>query len=232
MEALTRRAMARGGQRLALLALAWCTITGGVFGGCRGLFTPAIPEPPRGQPIIPNYRDPEATLRTMEKAMQAKGDGAAAWLGAFADPSRPEDGPAYLQLFDPADLAFFQGACTCEVPTSSGFRQEELFYHGFLNELPSDTRVAFFDSVVTAPPDPQPTDTEALLYRSYRVEATAQDGSTRIIAVGFANLTFTKNAAGNWLITRWNDHFDPAVGVDPSDQMHVTLGRRRLEYTR
>ena len=232
MEALTRRSIIRGLPRLALLALAWCTLTGGVFSGCRGLFTPAIPEPPTGRPIVPDYRSPEATLRTMALGIQAKGQGASAWLGAFADSTRPEDGPAYHQFFDPADLEFDQGTCGCEAPTDWRTSQEQEFYLEFLSVRPSDEYAAIFDSVETRP-DPTAGDTEAVLHRRYLVLATALDGnSTQVIAVGFADLTFTKVAAGRWLITRWEDHVDPDVGVNPSDPEQLTLGRRRLESTR
>jgi len=232
MEALTGRAIARGLPRLALLALAWCTLTGHVLSGCRGLFTPEASEPPRGRAVVLDYRSPEATLRTMALGMQAKGQGASAWLGAFADSSRPEDGPGYHQFFDSADLQYFQGTCGCEAPTDWRTSQEQEFYLEFLSVRPSDDYAAIFDSVETDP-DPTPSDTEALLHRQYRVLATSLDGNgTQIIAVGFADLTFTKVAADRWLITRWQDRVDPAVGVNPSDPEQLTLGRRRLESTR
>ena len=87
---MIRPVLARGLPRLALLALAWCMLTSGVFSGCRGLFTPAVPEAPSRQPLIPDYRSPELTLKTMASGLQAKGDGASAWLGAMPPaPSTP-----------------------------------------------------------------------------------------------------------------------------------------------
>lgn len=218
--------------RLILLACVWCTLTGGVFSGCRGLFTPAIPEPPTGPSIVLNYRSPEEALRTMRLGIEAKGQGASAWLGAFADSSRAEDGPGYLQFFDANDLAFFQSACGCEAPTTWRISQEQAFYLEFLSVRPSDDYTVQFDEV-EADPDPGASDTEAVLHRYYRVLATTLDGSsTMVIAVGFADLTFTKKSADRWLITRWNDRYDPAIGVNPSDPDQLTLGRRRLESTR
>lgn len=226
MAAVTHRAIVRAWPRLALLALAWATLTGGVFSGCRGLFTPAVPERPVGPPIILNYRDPEATLRTMAQGLQAKDVGAAAWVGAFADSNAPEDGPGFHHIFDPDDVR----VCACTAPTIWRLSQEQLFYLEFLKLSSSADYVAVFDSV-DATPDPPPTDDQAILYRHYRVLASEQDGNTSVIAVGFADLTFRKIGT-DWLITRWVDHVDPDVGSSPLDPEQLTLGRRRLEYAR
>jgi hypothetical protein len=217
--------------RLALLALVWGALTGHVFSGCKGLFSPAVPEPPSGPPIVLDYRSPEATLRTMAAGIQAKGPGASAWFGAFADSTRPDDGTGYHQFFDQADKSAFESSCGCEAPTDWRLSQEQTFFLEFLNVRPSDDYLAVFDSVETNP-DPPAGDTEALLFRRYRVLATSTDGNTTtIIAIGFADLIFTKKAS-SWLITRWVDHVDPDVGVNPTDPEQLTLGRRRLEASR
>jgi hypothetical protein len=219
-------------RRLALLAVSWCMMTGGAFSGCRGLFTPAIPEPPTGNPIVVDYRSPEATLRTMKLGIAAKGQGASAWLGAFPDSLRPEDGPGYHQIFDPADKSLFEAACGCLAPGDWRTSQEQDFYLSFLEVRLSDAYVAVFDSI-DALPDGTPTASTALLHRRYAVYANAPDGNTTlIIAIGYADLTFTKLTGDRWLITRWEDHVDPAVGVNPSDPYQLSLGRRRLESTR
>lgn len=228
MAALTPRWIVRGLPRLALLALTWCTLTGGVFSGCRGLFTPATPEPPKGEPIILNYRTPEATLETMAQGMQAKADGSSAWLGAFADSTRPEDGPGYRQIFDHADVV----ACACEAPTDWRWKQEEEFFLYFLDTVhPSDDFIVTIEPIVELP-DPTPGDTEVLLYRRYRVRAKGLGPDTTDIAIGLADLTFTKKSADRWLITRWVDHVDPDIGEQPIDTELQTLGRRRLESPR
>ena len=231
MAVLTRRTIARAWPRLALLALAWCMLTGHVFSGCKGLFTPALPEPPTGPPLIVDYRSPEATLRTMAAGIQAKGPGASAWFGAFADSTRPDDGTGYHQFFDLADLQAYESDCGCEAPTDWKLSQEQTFFLEFLNVRPSDEYTAVFDSVETNP-DPPAGDIEAVLYRRYTVLATSADGNTTtIIAVGFADLLFTKKQAG-WLITRWQDHVYPEVGARPVDPDQLTFGRRRLESSR
>lgn len=219
-------------RRLALLALAWCVMTGAVFGGCKGLFTPAIPEPPSGRPIVPDYRTPEATLNTMRQAIAAKALGSSAWLGAFRDSTRPEDTPAYHQVFDAVDLDFFEGGCQCAAPSDWRASHEQNFYATFLNVRPGDDYAALFEPW-DENPDDVPGDDTAVLHRRYTVLATAPDGnSTLVIAVGYADLTFTRVSADRWLITRWVDHLDPDVGVNPTDPYQLSLGRQRLESTR
>ena len=228
MATLTPRWIARGFPRLALLALAWCALTGGVFSGCRGLFTPAIPEPPKGAPIVLNYRSPESTLVTMARGMQAKADGAAAWLGAFADSSRPEDGPGYHQFFDLADVV----GCACDAPSDWGRKDEEEFYLYFLDTVhPSDDFVVYFDPYEHES-DPVPTETVVILNRRYRVVALGLDETATVIAIGWGRIQFEKIAADRWLITRWHDHIDPDLVIPPGDLEQLTFGRRRLESPR
>jgi hypothetical protein len=223
-----RRALRRGAGRLALLALCWIVMTGGVFSGCKGLFTPAVPEAPTGPPLIPNYRSPELTLRTMKEALAAKARGSSAWLGAFADSSAPGV-PGYHQFFDPTDLSVFGSSCGCQVPSDWSLTQEQTFYLQFLNVRPSDNYQAVFDSVADNPDPPPTDDTHAVLHRHYQLIATSPDGnSTLIIAIGYADLTLTK-VGDQWLITRWDDHVDPLVTANPIDPYQLTLGRRRLE---
>jgi hypothetical protein len=219
-------------RHLAVLAIGWCMMTGGVFSGCRGLFTPAIPKPPTGPPIVVNYRTPEATLGTMRQGIAAKGQGASAWLGAFPDSLRPEDGPGYHQFFDSADKSFFEGACQCQAPPDWRTSQEQDFYLSLIDVRPGDEyRIDFVPDPTS--PDPDPGDTQVLLHRHYVLLANSPDGnSSLIIAIGFADLTFSKVVGDRWLITKWDDHVDPAVGVNPSDPYQLSLGRRRLESTR
>ena len=232
MDLLSRRAIARTLPRLALLALAWFTLSGHVFSGCKGLFKPAVPEPPSGPPIQLDYSSPEATLKTMQEGIQAKGQGASAWLGGFADSTRPDDPIGYHQIFDSADLQFFVSACHCEAPSDWRWLQEQQFYLEFISVRPSDEYSAKFDSLKGLPDDP-PGDREAVLHRGYLVTANSVAGSdTTIIGIGTADLTFTKVPSGQWLITRWVDHVDPTIGVNPNDPDQLTLGRRRLESTR
>ncbi len=215
--------------RLAVLALAWMAMTGGVFSGGCNLFRPAVPEPPTLPPIIPNYRSPEKTLATMAVALAAKAQGSQVWLGAFGD-SAAAGVPGFHQFFDPADVAVYQGSCQCTAPSDWNLGQEQSFYLALLNVRPSDSYAARFDSVAAQPDPPPNDDTHVLLHRYYHVIATSPDGnSSLVIAIGYADLYFTKDSGERWLITRWDDHVDPAVTANPVDPYQLSLGRRRLE---
>jgi hypothetical protein len=200
-------------------------MTGGVFSGCNGLFTPAIPEPPSGRPIVPHYETVEATLNTMKLAIAAKGQqGNSAWLGAF-------DEQGYHQDFDDRDVSVFEGACQCKAPKDWGFAQEQNFYLSFIAVRPSDEYVAMFDSVENDPDTPPAPGAPQVIHRHYQVLANAPDGnSTLIIAIGKVDLTFTESS-GRWLVTRWADRVDSTVTEHPVDPWQLTFGRRRLEST-
>lgn len=220
---MTRRPIARGIPRLALLALAWCTLTGGVFSGCNGLFTPATAERPSTPPIIPNYRRPDLTLQTMIEAIQAKDQGADAWVGAFADSSSPADGPGFHLIFDPNDVL----VCDCPEPTVWRATDERQFYLEFVRLRPSAVYSATF--VLNQDfPDPATFEAQVVFTRDYTVFATEEDGNSSIIAVGRADLTFTQVSTDRWLLTRWVDHVSE-FGANPLDPDLLSLGRRRLE---
>lgn len=222
---MTRRRTRRTLPRVALLVLTWCTLTGGVFSGCNGLFTPVTPEPPTSPPIIPDYGDAEATLATMVAAIQAKAQGADAWVGAFADSIAEGAGPGFHIRFDADDVL----VCDCPVPTTWRRADERQFYLEFMQLSPSATYGAIF-LPVNDQPDPTPTsDTEVLFHRDYEVIANEESGIQSTIAIGRADLTFTKVSGDRWLLTRWVDHVNEIVGPNPTDPEQKTLGRRRLE---
>jgi hypothetical protein len=223
MDLLSRRALTRTLPRLTLLLLAWFTVSGHALSGCKGLFKPAVPDPPTGPPVQLNYSSPEASLQTMSEGMAAKGQGASAWLGAFADSVSPTDDFGYHQIFDPNDLAsFVQSGGTA--PIDWGWSKEQAFFLEFIGLRPSDNYVAVFDSL-DFPQDPPRGADEALLYRSYKVVAKpVEGGDTLIIAIGIADLTFKRTGTNQWLIARWVDHVDVGAGTE-----QITLGRRRLD---
>jgi hypothetical protein len=225
----TRRPLTRRLQGVALLVLCWAAMTGGVFSGCKGMFTPAIPEPPDPNHInvIPNYSSPDQTLNTMTRALAAKTYGSTAWSGAFGD-SSAVGVPGYHQFFDLRDLTLFQSSCGCTAPSDWGLLQEGQFYTQFLSVRPADNYQAEFTAVDQFPDEPPGTDATHI-YRHYKVEAVSPESTTvQIIAIGYADLYFHRKD-DKWVITRWDDHIDPAA--DPLDPYQLTLGRRRLEAT-
>ena len=75
-----------------------------------------------------SYADPEATPRSIERAIATRQQGVSRYLAAFAD-STDSGTPAYHQAFDPADVTFFQSACQCQAPADWGRAQEQVFRH-------------------------------------------------------------------------------------------------------
>lgn len=211
-----------------ILLLALCV----ALAGCRGLFTPAVPEPPTTVPFVPNYSSPTATMNTMENALHAKAFGRTAWLDAFAPDSTGPGTPAYHHFFDPADVSAFVGSCGgCEAPTTWDQSRETAFFQYFLGVRPSDN-YSLTLTAVPERPDPEPGEDEVTLYREYLVIATSPDEtSTLIIARGAADITFTR-ISGSWVITRWSDHLDPDVGPFPVNPYELSMGRLRLEASR
>lgn len=219
-------------RRIAVLALCWFTLTSGVFSGCNGLFTPAVPEPPTGNPIVANYRSPEAALQTMALGIAAKAEGRAAYLGAFADSTSPSDSAGYHQVFDPTVVDFWKQTSGRTPPSDWDFSLEQSFFLKFVATIyPGHEFIAIFELGDRPDPDPVPTEPNRVeLYRRYTVFAVSPaDNSTSIIAIGLANLTFRRFPGERWLITRWEDRLDPAVGAIPAEQDQLTLGRRRLD---
>lgn len=216
--------------RLAFLAMVWGVLSGGVFSGCRGLFTPAIPEAPTGPPIVLDYSEPVDVLRTMTAGLEAKAQGSSAWLGGFADAARG-DSVDYHQVFDAVDLSAFEASCGCAAPTDWQVSQEREFYGSLVDVRPSDEYAMAFDSLQTDP-DPAPADHKVTYFRKYTLIARDPDsGSSLIIGIGFARLTFTEVEVNRWAISRWEDQVDPDVGGNPGDE-RLTLGRRRMESIR
>ena len=83
-----------------------------------------------------SYANPEATLRSIERAVAARQQGVSHYLAAFADSADPSTA-AYHQFFNPEDVAFFEGACGCQVRTDWGRAQEQVFFVALLNVRPA-----------------------------------------------------------------------------------------------
>lgn len=214
-------------RRTLLVTLCLATLA-----GCRGLFTPAVPEPPDPITFVPNYSSPRATMNTMENALNAKALGRTAWLGAFSPDSTGVGTPAYHHFFDPADVSAFVGSCGgCAAPTTWDQSRETAFFQYFLGVRPSDNYALAFTSI-PGRPDPEGTEESPTYYRKYLVIATSPDeSSTLIIARGAADITFTR-ISGSWVITAWSDHLDPDVGPFPVNPYELSMGRLRLEASR
>ena len=221
--------MRRVAGRLAVLGLSWLALTGGVFSGCRGLFTPSVPEPPSGPPLVVNYNTVTATLNTMAAGIARKSqDGSAAYLGGFADGS-VAGSPTYSQTFDPGVIQRCSQTAGCSVPVWD--YQEEIGFYSYLIGIKPTYSYTLLWQVDVAHPDPPSDGVTAEIHRHYQVITLAPDGITAVqIAIGYADMVFTK-IASKWVITQWADRVDPLIGVYPTNLEQLSLGARRLEST-
>lgn len=195
--------------------------------GC-DFFRPEEPPAVGNEETIPqNYSSPEATLLTIELAVEAKGlkAGSVAYAGAFADSTAPET-PGFHQFFWTADEAAWAQAGNT-VP-AWGHQQEAEFYNIKPRNLISlrDEPYAMEWVPETGNPD-EPGDGFVVMHRRYTVYAMGAEGTpVAIIAKGYADLTITQLASGEWKITRWNDRADPENDLGLEQK---TWGQRRLE---
>jgi hypothetical protein len=213
--------------RLGVLGLSWLALTGGVFSGCRGLFTPSVPEPPSGPPLVVNYNTVLGTLNTMAAGIARKSqDGSSAYLGAFSDGSI-SGSAIYKQTFDPGVIQRCNQTAGCSVSVWD-YGEEVGFYAYLIGLRPTNTYTLNWQ-IDVARPDPPSDGVTAEIHRHYQVVTLAPDGNTTdVVAIGYADMIFTK-IASKWQITQWDDRVDPLIGVYPTNPEQLSLGARRLE---
>jgi hypothetical protein len=197
--------------------------------GC-GLFNPAEPEPaPAFTGPPPSYADPDATLETIALSIELQGAGNSAfnvdaYMDAFAN-AASGDGADVVMLFDPADVALFPNVATAWSPA-----REREFYGDFIARYPYAYSMAWIDLPNDPPDDNQST--PRLVYRRYEVHAHISDTDSVLIAVGLADLEFRSGSGGRWVISKWTDKVDPAIGSPPqppAENDNRSFGWRRLD---
>jgi len=206
---------------LGILALTWCASTGAI-GACN-LFRPAVPESGgTGVFVIVNYTDPDSTLETMARGLEAKaqGNGLDAYLGALSTPA--DGGAAFAASFDAAVL----GVRGIPVAPAWGVEEERRFYSGFIN-----VRSRPYDMQWSQ--DPTQNDfieeRHVILHRRYEVYALPEEGDAERIAVGYADLDLVNNGT-RWFLTHWTDRVDPTVGPSPQqNEEDQSFSARRLD---
>lgn len=170
------------------------------LGGC-DYFRPSQPEV--GGDIVPpvptDYSNPEATLTTVQLAIQDKSasTGTTAYAQAFANPVT--DGQGFTTTFDASTLARFTAP-----DVNWNFEREQIFYSK-LSQLDASFKFVFGwgHDFPRAPPDDIGT-SAATVYRSYSLRATT-DGSVYVYeAYGYAeiHLALLNN---KWKIVTWID---------------------------
>lgn len=203
--------------RFALLGLAVLAI---VAGGCR-FFRPAQAEIPEGgvEPIELNYTTIENTLETIRLAIQDKSttNGQSAYIQAFADPTT--DGVGFTAEFDPITAARFPGQST-----EWNIDREELFYSNLSRVYPT-SQFTFAWGDFRGAPDDDETSVPAVIYRSYLLLATPDEGQTFVnVARGNAALYFIQ-VGTQWKIVKWIDSEDPLADFDADE---LSFGQLRL----
>jgi hypothetical protein len=204
-----RRALSAAGLSAALVACLACA-------GC-DLFKPATPETARGGTTIRvDLTDPDSTLATMARAIQRKATGLTAYTQTLSDPT--VDGAAFNTVFDPAVANKF-----VNVPSTWSNQLESDFFGRLTAKWPEAYRLEWAED------EQNPDDPSAPLirHRRYQLFRETAGGDTRI-AVGFAKLTF-RLSSGRYVVQEWEDHVDPAIGINPLDADDVTFTFRRLQ---
>jgi hypothetical protein len=210
-----------------ILALAWLATTGAV--GVCGLFRPASPEKGGVGVLIPtNYSDPDSTLATLARGIAGKGNGLAAYSGGIADTTR--DARSFTATFDPAVLSRYNSLPGAVKPPDRWDEvYERTFFFNFVQYKKNADYTLKWAQDQFNPIDPPRGPDSALLHRAYIVTAHLSDGSDQVIAVGYADLSFTLTAASRWVIVGWQDRVDPAYGgANPGNPDQVSMGWRRL----
>jgi hypothetical protein len=202
----------RAGLALGLLAV--------LVAGC-DLFKPATPEAGSGgSTLLPSYATPESCLRYMQIGIERKDNaGQDAYLGALADTTT--DGLGFHAFFDPAVWNAYDGIR----PADWDLRHEAQFLPVLIRSFGDPYEMKWLPDEVH--PHDDDLGDHMILHRRYEIRALRKAG-TLLIAVGYADLYFTRISAARWALTLWQDRVDPAVGAQPADPDQQTFGSRRL----
>jgi hypothetical protein len=214
------RRAARAALRLGLLGLLALPLA-----GC-GLFQPTSPEVgDSGTTLLPSYADPESCLKYMAVGIEYKDNvGLTAYIGALADSAG--DGVGFHAFFDAAVWNAYTGVKPDD--WDRGY-EETQFYPAFI-ALRGDPYDMEWLPDEDNPLDEVVDDDHVILHRRYQVHALSTNESL-LIAVGYADLYFTRLSASRWALTRWQDRVAPDIGVNPVNEMWRTIGYWRLNAT-
>lgn len=224
MGTLTRRGLrpVRAGLMLGLLAV--------LVAGC-DLFKPASPEVgSRGPTLLPSYATPESCLFYMQVGFERKDAlGQDAYLGALADTTK--DGAGFHAFFDDAVWNAYKANYQNETADFWGLAREATFLSSFFGHWLCPYDMKWLPDEVYPHDYVSPEGDRVILHRRYEIRALQRPpADTLLIAVGYADMYFTRVSAARWAMTRWQDRVDPAVGVQPVLEKieQQSLGSRRL----
>lgn len=210
-----RMSVRPGGPRAATLAILALAVA-----GC-GLFTPAEPEPPGGDPgvSLPILTvDPDSALASVIRGLRTENGNL--YLHGFSDSTLSTD-VGFHGFFDPQDLLDYEVATNTPPPSDWRYTDEETFVPQFfgLRPVPYDV---YFTQDPNRPDDFINPDQDVIYYRKYRIWAQAEP-----VAVGVADIRIQRvGVSGEWKIVQWVDRRDTTASAV------LTYGRRRLDASR
>ena len=214
----------KGRAAAVLLALAFLAT------GCTNPFAPAKPPATSGGGVIEDYSSPAKLIATLEDAIAAKGDGASAYINAFADSTGPGDLYGFHAFHDQAVINTYNKTPGHTAPPNWDKTLERQFFSSFMGSVdPTFPFALTLDTVDGSQPN-EVIDTgagTALLHRLYTVVASTSNYQENVI-IGRCDLYLYKNN-GRWYIYRWQDRLDPAIGETPVNSSELSWGRRRLD---
>ena len=194
---------------------------------CVNPFKPATPELPSAAGISENFSLPDSVLSTMARAIVAKSEGGAnAWLHAFADSTVVGD-RAYRCVYDGQVKQNWEAATSLNAPVWDLSLEGGLPSYLYRIRANADYEFTWeLDPNRERDGDPGSEDT-VWFHRTYTLTSNF---SSRIdtIGIGSCDLSFQKTH-GRWSIFRWNDRFDPKVGVTPAATDERCMSWWRLE---
>jgi hypothetical protein len=183
--------------------------------GC-GLFKPTEPEPPSGGVVQADYTEPERTLATLALGIEAKGasSGLTAYLDGLASPSR--DGLDFNTLHLASVVQALAGVVTPPNPWTHAL--ESAFYPRLIAVASAPYSMTWsVDGRFSA--EDQIGSEDAVLNRIYLIQTPS-----RVIARGYAKLTFKQTAPGRWVIVLWEER-----NVEAGESEEVTFSMLRLK---
>ena len=209
-----RRAALRAGLALGLLAV--------LLSGC-DLFKPATPEAGSGgTTLLPDYSHPESCLVYMKIGIERKDNpGQDAYLGALADTAN-DHVAGFHAFFDAAVWNAYTGI----KPADWDLLHETQFLSVFVRLKAAQYEMLWLPDVDHIHDETSPDGNQMILHRRYEVRALQQPPV--LIAVGYADLYFTKISGSRWALTRWQDRVAPDIGAPPTDPEQQSFGSRRL----
>ncbi len=214
---------------LLLLLLAWIATTAALFNGC-DLFKPRVPQRPTQAGVLTSYVEPDSTLATLARAIEAKGGSNAlsAYLGGLA--GNTTDGQDFNAVLDAAAVARWASVTGRQPPGAWGVALEERLF-GHLPSLSGKNFVFDWLQDVQHPNDDELGPNSKIVHKQYMLRAIPEAaGVVDTLVIGYADLTFLHSlTTDKWVIAVWSDRVDPAVGANPINQNMLSYSARRLE---